>query len=55
MRRFDRAQAISFLRALDASLRGPVHLFVVGGMAAILGYHADVKTADIDVYAIEKD
>lgn len=54
MRRFDRAQAISFLHALDACLTGDVDVFVVGGMAAILGYHADVKTADIDVYAIEK-
>lgn len=54
MRRFDRAQAISFLRALDASLTKDVDVFVVGGMAAILGYHATVKTSDIDVYAIEK-
>jgi hypothetical protein len=42
------------LRALDASLTRNVDVFLVGGMAAILGYHADVKTADIDVYAIEK-
>jgi hypothetical protein len=54
LRRFDRAQAISFLRALDASLTKDIDVFVVGGMAAILGYHAAVKTADIDVYAVEK-
>ena len=54
MRRFDRAQAISFLRALDVCLTVAVDAFVIGGMAAILGYHAAVKTSDIHVYAIEK-
>jgi Nucleotidyltransferase of unknown function (DUF6036) len=50
LRRFDRSQAITFLHVLDAYLTRDVDVFVVGGMAAILGYHADVKTADIDVY-----
>ncbi len=54
LRRFDRPQAISFLHALDASLKGDLEIFVVGGMAAILGYNASVVTADIDVYAIER-
>jgi uncharacterized nucleotidyltransferase DUF6036 len=53
LRRFDRSQVISFLHVLDAYLTSDLDMFVVGGMAAILGYHADVKTADIDVYAIE--
>ena len=54
MRRFDRPQAISFLHALDAALKKDLEMFVVGGMAAILGYNASVRTADSDVYAIDK-
>lgn len=54
MQRFDRSQAISFLHVLDAYLTKDVDVLVVGGMAAILGYHADVKTADIDIYATAK-
>jgi Nucleotidyltransferase of unknown function (DUF6036) len=54
LRRFDRSQAISFLHVLDAYLTMDVKVFVVGGMAAMLGYHADVKTADIDVYEMTR-
>jgi hypothetical protein len=37
---------------LDALLRSNLEIFVIGGLAAILGYDADVKTADMDVFTI---
>ena len=52
MQRFDRAQIIRFLHALDLFLEDNLAIFVVGGLAAVLGYHADIKTADMDVLTI---
>lgn len=50
MKRFDRSQIIMFLHSLDAGLKSKLEVFMIGGMAAILGYDADVKTADMDVW-----
>lgn len=52
MQRFDRSQAIMFLHVVDALLQNDLEIFVIGGVAAILGYNANVKTADIDVLTI---
>ena len=52
MPRLDRQQIVRFLRALDAALDSNVEVVVVGGLAAIVKYDADVKTSDMDVYAI---
>ena len=41
-----------FLHALDALLKNKLEIFVIGGLAAILGYDADVRTADMDVFTI---
>jgi hypothetical protein len=50
--RFDRAQLVAFLRAVDRSLARKVKVVVVGGAAAAVAYHADVKTADVDVFSL---
>jgi Nucleotidyltransferase of unknown function (DUF6036) len=52
MQRYDRSQVILFLHSLDALLRSDLEIFVIGGLAAILGYDADVKTVDMDVFTI---
>lgn len=54
MQRYDRSQVIRFLHALDFYLKEDLGVFVVGGLAAVLGYNADIKTADMDVYALTK-
>lgn len=54
MLRFDRSQATLFLRVLDGFLKHDLEIFVIGGMAAMLGYGADVKTADLDVLTIHE-
>lgn len=53
--RYDRAQAIRWLHAFDAHLQRRTTLLIVGGMAAVLGHHAPVRTADIDVYELRGD
>jgi hypothetical protein len=50
--RFDRAQVITFLRAVDIFLKKDLKIFLVGGAAALLGYHARGKTSDLDVFDI---
>lgn len=52
MPRFDRSQVVLFLHVLDGFLKGDLQIFMIGGLAAILGYDADVKTADMDVFTI---
>jgi len=52
MHRFDRSEVILFLRVLDGFLKDDLEIFVIGGLAAILGYDADVKTSDMDVFTI---
>jgi hypothetical protein len=49
MIRFDRAQLVAFLRALDAQLDRPASVVVIGGAAAAVAYHAGTSTADIDL------
>lgn len=52
MQRLDRNQIVRFLHALDDCLEKDLAVCVIGGMAAVLGYHASVKTADMDAFAI---
>lgn len=49
MKRFDRAQLIQFLHALDHALEREARIVVIGGAAAIVGYQAPSRTADIDI------
>lgn len=51
--RYDRDQIVTFLHALDQHLTEPHEIFVIGGIAAILGYHAVAPTADLDVFTID--
>jgi hypothetical protein len=54
--RFDRAQLVAFLRALDRRLRRPATAVVIGGAAAAVAYDSGTKTADIDLFrGISKD
>lgn len=55
LQRFDRSQIVTFLHALDHYLEDTLEIFVIGGVAAILGFHATARTADIDIYAVEGD
>lgn len=48
--RFGRAEIVQFLHTLDDFLDEDLAICVVGGSAAVLGYHADIKTADVDVF-----
>jgi Nucleotidyltransferase of unknown function (DUF6036) len=50
--RFDRAQLVAFIRALDRHLRKKVRIVVIGGAAASVGYDSDTRTADIDIFTI---
>ena len=52
MRRLDRAEIVRFLHAVDDSLEDNLVICVIGGVAAVIGYNANVKTADIDVFTI---
>lgn len=49
MSKFNREQVIEFLHAFDRALHHDLKLFIVGGTAAIVEYHASVPTADMDV------
>jgi hypothetical protein len=50
--RFDRAQLVAFIRALDRHLRKKVRVVVIGGAAASVGYDSGARTADIDIFTI---
>lgn len=50
MTKFDRAQLVSFLRALDRNLPRPARAVVIGGAAAAVAYDAGTKTADVDLF-----
>jgi Nucleotidyltransferase of unknown function (DUF6036) len=52
VRRFDRAELVSFIRAVDRHLSDKVEILVIGGAAAALGYSAGVHTADVDVFEL---
>lgn len=52
MTRFDKAQLVAFLRALDRHLTGKVEMVVIGGAAASVAYDARTRTADIDIFRL---
>lgn len=54
MQRLDRNQIVRFLHALDDCLEEDLEVFIIGGTAAVLGYNANIKTADLDVFTITK-
>jgi hypothetical protein len=47
---FNRAQLVTFLRAVDHNLSDPLTVIVIGGSAAILGYNSPVRTSDVDLF-----
>ena len=47
---FDRAQLVTFLRAVDRNLSDALTVVAIGGSAAMLGYGSPVRTSDIDVF-----
>jgi hypothetical protein len=47
--RFDRAQLVAFIRALDRHPPEKARVVVIGGAAASVGYNSNTNTADIDV------
>jgi hypothetical protein len=51
-KRFGRSEIIRFLHTLDDFLEEALTVCVIGGSAAVLGYHANIKTADMDVFEI---
>jgi Nucleotidyltransferase of unknown function (DUF6036) len=50
MRRYSRAELVTFLRALDENLTKAAELVVIGGAAATLRYGATSATIDIDTF-----
>jgi hypothetical protein len=54
VRRFDRAELVSFIRAVDWHLTDNVEILIIGGAAAALGYNAGVHTADVDVFELRR-
>jgi len=50
--RFDRAQLVAFIRAIDRNLAEKVEIVVIGGAAATVAYGANVTTADVDVFTV---
>lgn len=52
MTRFDRAQLVAFIRAIDRNLAERVEVVVIGGAAAMVAYDANVTTADVDVFTV---
>ena len=50
MRSYLKAELEQFLRAVDASLDGPVDVILIGGAAAALHYGATRPTRDIDTW-----
>ena len=52
MKRFDRAELVAFIRAVDRNLADRVGIVIVGGAAASVGYDSNLKTADIDVFEL---
>ncbi len=51
MTKFDRAQLVAFLRALDRNLGQPSRAVVIGGAVAAVAYDSGTKTADIDLFS----
>jgi hypothetical protein len=52
--KFDRAQLVAFIRALDSHLRRRVSVVMIGGAAASVGYGSAITTADIDILTVLK-
>lgn len=53
MARYNRSDIVKFLHSVDLCLAGEdLEILVIGGVAAVVGYDANVKTADIDVFDI---
>ena len=50
--RYGRAEIIRFLHAVDDFLDDDLSICMIGGVAAVIGYDAVIKTADIDVFEI---
>jgi hypothetical protein len=50
--KFDRAQLIAFIRAVDRHLVAKVEATIIGGAAATVGYGASTRTSDIDVFSM---
>jgi hypothetical protein len=51
--KYNRSDIVRFLRTVDDCLLGEdLEICVIGGVAAVVGYNANVKTADIDVFTI---
>lgn len=48
MKRYSRAELVTFLRRVEALLTTPEVLEVIGGAAAVLKYGARAPTKDID-------
>ncbi len=52
MTRFDRPQLIAFIRSIDRHLSEKVQATIIGGTAAAVGYNANTRTSDIDVFSL---
>jgi hypothetical protein len=50
LRRYTRAELVTFLKAVDANLTSPADLLIIGGAAATLRYGATSATRDIDTW-----
>ncbi len=54
MKRFDRAELLAFVRAVDRHLDDKVEILIIGGAAASIAYEAGVHTADLDVLELRR-
>ena len=52
MTKFDKAQLVAFIRALDRHIAARVRVVIVGGAAATVGYDSAIKTTDIGVFRV---
>lgn len=50
LRRFDRGELETFLRAVDRYLTSPTKIVIIGGTAASLAHGIDATTVDIDLF-----
>jgi hypothetical protein len=53
--RFDTAEIVRFLVALDGALASRVRVVVIGGSALALGYGVAASTSDVDTYESRND
>jgi Nucleotidyltransferase of unknown function (DUF6036) len=52
--KFNRAQMVSFIKAVDRHLEEEISLLIIGGAASSLAYDATIRASDIDVYSFIK-